>query len=133
MHQGGNYNRQQNRFSNFNPRERGRFPAPASEQPNTYDRCVTSKNYLTDLLLEEGAGRCNANAFINVNERFIANQWQHSKWSWFPLYWNINEIDISNFFLFFFFGDMHNYSFLVFSRYLCCHHMVARECRIPLI
>ncbi|XP_029001181.1 SAFB-like transcription modulator [Betta splendens] len=35
---GSNYNRQQNRFSNFNPRERGRFPEAAAEQPNTYDR-----------------------------------------------------------------------------------------------
>ncbi|TWW68075.1 SAFB-like transcription modulator [Takifugu flavidus] len=37
MHQGSNYSRQQ-RFSSFNPRERGRFPAATSEQPNTYDR-----------------------------------------------------------------------------------------------
>ncbi|KAK2854054.1 hypothetical protein Q5P01_006715 [Channa striata] len=33
-----NYNRQQNRFSNFSPRERGRFPEGTPEQPNTYDR-----------------------------------------------------------------------------------------------
>ncbi|XP_054467138.1 SAFB-like transcription modulator [Anoplopoma fimbria] len=38
LNQGSNYNRQQNRFSNFTPRERGRFPEPAAEQPNTYDR-----------------------------------------------------------------------------------------------
>lgn len=39
LHQGTNYNRQQNRFSNFNPRKRGgRFPEAAGEQPNTYDR-----------------------------------------------------------------------------------------------
>ncbi|XP_049450216.1 SAFB-like transcription modulator [Epinephelus fuscoguttatus] len=38
MNQGSNYNRQQNRFSNFSPRERGRFPEAAAEQPNTYDR-----------------------------------------------------------------------------------------------
>uniref|UniRef100_A0A672GLX2 SAFB-like, transcription modulator n=1 Tax=Salarias fasciatus TaxID=181472 RepID=A0A672GLX2_SALFA len=38
MNQGSSYNRQQNRFSNFNPRERGRFPDSAVEQPNTYDR-----------------------------------------------------------------------------------------------
>ncbi|XP_039985091.1 SAFB-like transcription modulator isoform X1 [Xiphias gladius] len=38
LNQGSNYNRQQNRFSNFNPRERGRFPDAAVEQPNTYDR-----------------------------------------------------------------------------------------------
>ncbi|XP_035507591.1 SAFB-like transcription modulator [Morone saxatilis] len=38
LNQGSNYNRQQNRFSNFNPRERGRFPEAAAEQPNTYDR-----------------------------------------------------------------------------------------------
>ncbi|XP_044204827.1 SAFB-like transcription modulator [Thunnus albacares] len=38
LNQGSNYNRQQNRFSNFNPRERGRFPEAAVEQPNTYDR-----------------------------------------------------------------------------------------------
>ncbi|KAI3377897.1 hypothetical protein L3Q82_009023 [Scortum barcoo] len=38
LNQGSNYNRQQNRFSNFNPRERNRFPEPAAEQPNTYDR-----------------------------------------------------------------------------------------------
>lgn len=38
LNQGSNYNRQPNRFSNFNPRERGRFPEAAAEQPNTYDR-----------------------------------------------------------------------------------------------
>ncbi|XP_040899513.1 SAFB-like transcription modulator isoform X2 [Toxotes jaculatrix] len=38
LNQGSNYNRQQNRFSNFSPRERGRFPEAAVEQPNTYDR-----------------------------------------------------------------------------------------------
>nr|XP_046242591.1 SAFB-like transcription modulator [Scatophagus argus] len=38
LNQGSNYNRQQNRFSNFSPRERGRFPEAAAEQPNTYDR-----------------------------------------------------------------------------------------------
>ncbi|XP_029317117.1 SAFB-like transcription modulator isoform X2 [Cottoperca gobio] len=38
LNQGSNYNRQQNRFSNFTPRERGRFPEAATEQPNTYDR-----------------------------------------------------------------------------------------------
>ncbi|KAM7406143.1 hypothetical protein PAMP_000541 [Pampus punctatissimus] len=38
LNQGSNYNRQQNRFTNFNPRERGRFPEAAVEQPNTYDR-----------------------------------------------------------------------------------------------
>uniref|UniRef100_A0A8D3D8D4 SAFB-like, transcription modulator n=1 Tax=Scophthalmus maximus TaxID=52904 RepID=A0A8D3D8D4_SCOMX len=38
LNQGSNYNRQQNRFSNFSPRERGRFPDAAVEQPNTYDR-----------------------------------------------------------------------------------------------
>ncbi|XP_068430345.1 SAFB-like transcription modulator [Clinocottus analis] len=38
LNQGSNYNRQQNRFSNFTPRERGRFPEGAAEQPNTYDR-----------------------------------------------------------------------------------------------
>lgn len=38
LNQGSNYNRQQNRFSNFNPRERARFPEAATEQPNTYDR-----------------------------------------------------------------------------------------------
>uniref|UniRef100_A0A671Y5H2 SAFB-like transcription modulator n=1 Tax=Sparus aurata TaxID=8175 RepID=A0A671Y5H2_SPAAU len=38
LNQGSNFNRQQNRFSNFNPRERGRFPEAAAEQPNTYDR-----------------------------------------------------------------------------------------------
>ncbi|XP_076584023.1 SAFB-like transcription modulator isoform X2 [Chaetodon auriga] len=38
LNQGSNYNRQQNRFSNFSPRERGRFPDGAAEQPNTYDR-----------------------------------------------------------------------------------------------
>ncbi|XP_047435725.1 SAFB-like transcription modulator [Mugil cephalus] len=38
MNQGSNYSRQQNRFSNFSPRERGRFPEAAAEQPNTYDR-----------------------------------------------------------------------------------------------
>ncbi|XP_061737999.1 SAFB-like transcription modulator [Nerophis ophidion] len=36
--QGPNINRQQNRFSNFNPREKSRFPQAAVEQPNTYDR-----------------------------------------------------------------------------------------------
>ncbi|XP_069549617.1 SAFB-like transcription modulator isoform X2 [Brachyistius frenatus] len=38
LNQGSNYSRQQNRFSNFNPRERGRFPEAAAVQPNTYDR-----------------------------------------------------------------------------------------------
>uniref|UniRef100_UPI0037E77083 SAFB-like transcription modulator n=1 Tax=Semicossyphus pulcher TaxID=241346 RepID=UPI0037E77083 len=38
LNQGSNFNRQQNRFSNFNPRERGRFPEAAANQPNTYDR-----------------------------------------------------------------------------------------------
>ncbi|XP_028257423.1 SAFB-like transcription modulator [Parambassis ranga] len=38
MNQGSNYNRQQNRFSNFTPRDRGRFPEAATEQHNTYDR-----------------------------------------------------------------------------------------------
>ncbi|XP_041669644.1 SAFB-like transcription modulator isoform X2 [Cheilinus undulatus] len=38
INQGSNFNRQQNRFSNFSPRERGRFPEAAAEQPNTYDR-----------------------------------------------------------------------------------------------
>ncbi|XP_070691365.1 SAFB-like transcription modulator [Pempheris klunzingeri] len=38
LNQGSNYNRPQNRFSNFSPRERGRFPEAAAEQPNTYDR-----------------------------------------------------------------------------------------------
>lgn len=38
MNQGSNYNRQQNRFSNFNTRERGRFPDNAVEEPNAYDR-----------------------------------------------------------------------------------------------
>ncbi|XP_070781783.1 SAFB-like transcription modulator isoform X2 [Enoplosus armatus] len=38
LNQGSNYNRPQNRFSNFTPRERGRFPEAAAEQPNTYDR-----------------------------------------------------------------------------------------------
>uniref|UniRef100_A0A8C7ZV78 SAFB-like, transcription modulator n=1 Tax=Oryzias sinensis TaxID=183150 RepID=A0A8C7ZV78_9TELE len=37
--QGSNFNRPQNRFPNFNPRERGRFPeAAAAQQPNTFDR-----------------------------------------------------------------------------------------------
>ncbi|XP_074521748.1 SAFB-like transcription modulator isoform X2 [Halichoeres trimaculatus] len=38
LNQGSNFNRQQNRFSNFNPRERGRFPEASAEQPNSYDR-----------------------------------------------------------------------------------------------
>ncbi|KAM8894626.1 SAFB-like transcription modulator isoform 2-T2 [Spinachia spinachia] len=38
LNQSSNYNRQQNRFSNFTPRERGRFPEASAEQPNTYDR-----------------------------------------------------------------------------------------------
>nr|XP_020461314.1 SAFB-like transcription modulator [Monopterus albus] len=38
LNQSSNYNRQQNRFSNFSPRERGRFPEATAEQPNTYDR-----------------------------------------------------------------------------------------------
>uniref|UniRef100_A0A669BZT1 SAFB-like, transcription modulator n=1 Tax=Oreochromis niloticus TaxID=8128 RepID=A0A669BZT1_ORENI len=38
LNQGSNYNRQQNRFTNFTPRERGRFPVTASQPPNTYDR-----------------------------------------------------------------------------------------------
>ncbi|XP_059212049.1 SAFB-like transcription modulator isoform X2 [Centropristis striata] len=38
INQGSNYNRQQNRFTNFTPRERGRFPDAAAEQTNTYDR-----------------------------------------------------------------------------------------------
>ncbi|XP_034046022.1 SAFB-like transcription modulator isoform X2 [Thalassophryne amazonica] len=38
LNQASNYNRQQNRFANFNPRERGRFPDVAAEQSNTFDR-----------------------------------------------------------------------------------------------
>ncbi|XP_035039574.1 SAFB-like transcription modulator [Hippoglossus stenolepis] len=38
LNQGSNYNRQQNRFSNFSPRERGRFPEGGVEQTNTYER-----------------------------------------------------------------------------------------------
>ncbi|KAM3876690.1 SAFB-like transcription modulator [Diretmus argenteus] len=38
LSQGPEYNRQQNRFSNFSPRERGRFPEAAAVQTNTYDR-----------------------------------------------------------------------------------------------
>uniref|UniRef100_A0A667XYQ8 SAFB-like, transcription modulator n=1 Tax=Myripristis murdjan TaxID=586833 RepID=A0A667XYQ8_9TELE len=38
LSQGSDYNRQQNRFSNFSPRDRGRFPDAAAEQPNSYDR-----------------------------------------------------------------------------------------------
>ncbi|XP_077940948.1 SAFB-like transcription modulator isoform X1 [Gasterosteus aculeatus] len=38
LNQGSNYNRQQNRFSSFTPRERGRFPETAAEQPNTRNR-----------------------------------------------------------------------------------------------
>ncbi|XP_077419889.1 SAFB-like transcription modulator isoform X2 [Vanacampus margaritifer] len=37
LNQGGNFNRPQNRFSNFNPRPRGRFPQDV-EQNNTFDR-----------------------------------------------------------------------------------------------
>ncbi|KAM4744241.1 SAFB-like transcription modulator [Anableps anableps] len=37
LNQGSNYNRQQNRFPNTNPRERGRFP-DAGQQLNTFDR-----------------------------------------------------------------------------------------------
>uniref|UniRef100_A0A8C5I524 SAFB-like transcription modulator n=1 Tax=Gouania willdenowi TaxID=441366 RepID=A0A8C5I524_GOUWI len=35
---GSNYNRQQNRFSNFSPRERPRYPESPVEQANTFDR-----------------------------------------------------------------------------------------------
>ncbi|XP_076011771.1 SAFB-like transcription modulator [Genypterus blacodes] len=38
LNQGSDYNRQQNRFSNFSQRERGRFPEASAEQTNTYDR-----------------------------------------------------------------------------------------------
>lgn len=38
LNQGSNYNRQHNRFSTFEQKDRGRFPAAAVEQPNTYDR-----------------------------------------------------------------------------------------------
>ncbi|KAM4596061.1 SAFB-like transcription modulator isoform 2-T2 [Fundulus diaphanus] len=37
LNQSSTYNRQQNRFPNVNPRERGRFP-DAGQQPNTFDR-----------------------------------------------------------------------------------------------
>ncbi|XP_077374661.1 SAFB-like transcription modulator [Festucalex cinctus] len=37
LNQGGNFNRPQNRLSNFIPRQRGRFPQ-AAEQNNTFDR-----------------------------------------------------------------------------------------------
>ncbi|PWA17176.1 hypothetical protein CCH79_00010414 [Gambusia affinis] len=37
LNQGSNYNRQQNRFPNANPRERVRFP-DAGQQPNAFDR-----------------------------------------------------------------------------------------------
>lgn len=52
------------------------------------ERTVCNVQKWFDWLGEE-AGRLNANAFINVNEVFIANQRQRSKWSCFPLYWNI--------------------------------------------
>ncbi|XP_057685260.1 SAFB-like transcription modulator isoform X2 [Corythoichthys intestinalis] len=38
LNQGGNFNQQQNRFSNFNNRQRGRFPQAAVQQANTFDR-----------------------------------------------------------------------------------------------
>ncbi|XP_068171209.1 SAFB-like transcription modulator [Antennarius striatus] len=38
LNQGSNYNRNQNRFQNFSPRERGRFPNSGADQPNTYER-----------------------------------------------------------------------------------------------
>ncbi|XP_056134359.1 SAFB-like transcription modulator [Lampris incognitus] len=38
LNQGSDYSRQQNRFTNFSPRERGRFPETTTEQPNNYDR-----------------------------------------------------------------------------------------------
>ncbi|XP_077570025.1 SAFB-like transcription modulator isoform X2 [Stigmatopora nigra] len=38
LNQGGNFNREQNRFSNFNNRPRGRFPQAAVEQRNMFDR-----------------------------------------------------------------------------------------------
>lgn len=37
LNQASNYNRQQNRFNNFHPRERGRFP-DASEQQHSFER-----------------------------------------------------------------------------------------------
>lgn len=38
LNQGSNYNRQQNRFTNFSTRDRGRFPDGSSDQQPTYDR-----------------------------------------------------------------------------------------------
>ncbi|XP_037546054.1 SAFB-like transcription modulator isoform X2 [Nematolebias whitei] len=38
LNQGTSYNRQQNRFSNVNPRERGRFPDAGTQQSTAYDR-----------------------------------------------------------------------------------------------
>ncbi|XP_019742261.1 SAFB-like transcription modulator isoform X2 [Hippocampus comes] len=38
LNQGGNFNRPQNRFSNFNTRPRSRFPQATDEQTNTFDR-----------------------------------------------------------------------------------------------
>ncbi|XP_037104097.1 SAFB-like transcription modulator isoform X2 [Syngnathus acus] len=38
LNQGPNFNRPQNRFTNFNTRQRGRFPQAAVEQTNTFDR-----------------------------------------------------------------------------------------------
>ncbi|XP_061670236.1 SAFB-like transcription modulator [Syngnathoides biaculeatus] len=38
LNQGGNFERQQNRFSNLNQRQRGRFPQGGVDQSNTFDR-----------------------------------------------------------------------------------------------
>ncbi|XP_062326901.1 SAFB-like transcription modulator isoform X2 [Osmerus eperlanus] len=38
LNQGSDYSRQQNRFSDFTPRERGRFPDASPMPPNTFDR-----------------------------------------------------------------------------------------------
>ncbi|KAJ8247886.1 hypothetical protein GJAV_G00251700 [Gymnothorax javanicus] len=38
LNQGSDYNRQQNRFGEFPPRERGRFPEGSSGEPNTFER-----------------------------------------------------------------------------------------------
>ncbi|KAG5264136.1 hypothetical protein AALO_G00272540 [Alosa alosa] len=38
MNQGSDYNRQQNRFNDFTPRDRNRYPESSASQPNTFDR-----------------------------------------------------------------------------------------------
>lgn len=52
MSQGSDYNnRQQNRFNDFNPRDRTRYPPTSTVQSNNFDRLVSEFLFLSDLII----------------------------------------------------------------------------------